>query len=82
MKITEIIDLGQHRSLINIENLERVVIMENTDLIEKLNEQLTIPVVVKQSELLVCEHRWINNTHDNNKYCSRGCDGFIKHEAN
>jgi regulator of replication initiation timing len=49
---------------------------------KELKEKFSLYAVSHRRELLVCEHRWINNTHDNSKYCSRGCDGFIKHEAN
>ena len=26
-----------------------------------------------------CQHEWIINTHDNTKYCRKGCDGFTTH---
>jgi len=28
-----------------------------------------------------CEHRWIHNTNNNTKYCSKGCDGFKEHPS-
>lgn len=42
---------------------------------------LNIPVVVKQSEQLNCDHSWIHDTHKGTKYCSSGCDGFKEHKA-
>ena len=28
-----------------------------------------------------CNHTWIHNIHQNTKYCSKGCDGFKKHNV-
>lgn len=50
--------------------------------IEAVQQALTITSVVEQSEQLVCEHRWVHNTHSGTKYCSNGCDGFAIHKAN
>ena len=52
------------------------------DSINEMNQALTIPVVVVPKGTLVCEHRWIHNTHTDTKYCSKGCDGFKIQEAN
>jgi hypothetical protein len=54
------------------------------DTIERLMppELFSIPVVVVPKGTLVCEHRWIHNTHTDTKYCSKGCDGFKIQESN